>query len=415
LSRFLFIVFGLFSTSFVWWWWADTWLRSVKSCRWWRIAVAAYALLHAGLFVLLIFSRTIAADLSIPSPMIVAVYLWHLLIMPGVLIAVFGRSAYVTLRETARSVWRTVTAQPQAVTAEPAPELANPAAPVVVPTGPTRRQILGAALVVATPPVAEIAAVATAIARLDEFRIRDINIAYRNLPPALDGAVIAHLSDTHLGRFTTRRDVARIVDTTNNLGADAVAFTGDLIDFDLTELPNGLELLRGIKSPVVVCEGNHDLFQDRLAFENGLKQAGFPLLLNESHIVSVRGYPMQFLGLKWGDRFSPRNSMLGDSLYQTMPQVDKSRFAVLLAHHPHAFDAAANSGIKLTLAGHTHGGQVMLTPNLGPGPLMYKYWSGLYRNDAQNAACVVSNGIGNWFPLRINAPAEIVRITLRQA
>ena len=91
-------------------------------------------------------------------------------------------------------------------------------------------------------------------------------------------------------------------------------------------------------------------------------------------------------------------------------------FQILLAHHPHAFDPAAAVGIPLTLAGHTHGGQIMLTDQLGAGPAMYRYWSGLYHKQAahRDAALVVSNGVGNWFPLRINAPAEIVHITLRR-
>jgi predicted MPP superfamily phosphohydrolase len=53
----------------------------------------------------------------------------------------------------------------------------------------------------------------------------------------------------------------------------------------------------------------------------------------------------------------------------------------------------------------------MLTERLGAGPVMFRYWSGLYTR--ANSSLVVSNGAGNWFPLRINAPAEIVRITLR--
>jgi predicted MPP superfamily phosphohydrolase len=87
-------------------------------------------------------------------------------------------------------------------------------------------------------------------------------------------------------------------------------------------------------------------------------------------------------------------------------------FRILLAHHPHAFDPAADMGIPLTLSGHTHGGQIMLTPNWGAGRV-FKYWSGLYEKD--RAKLVVSNGVGNWFPLRIGAPAEIVHLTLRQA
>ena len=53
----------------------------------------------------------------------------------------------------------------------------------------------------------------------------------------------------------------------------------------------------------------------------------------------------------------------------------------------------------------------MLNERLGAGPIMFKYWSGLYTRGAQSL--VVSNGVGNWFPVRAHAPAEMTQITLR--
>ena len=88
-------------------------------------------------------------------------------------------------------------------------------------------------------------------------------------------------------------------------------------------------------------------------------------------------------------------------------------FPILLEHHPHAFDAAAESGIPLTLYGHTHGGQLMLNEQLGFGPAMFRYWSGFYRRGTSQL--IVSNGVGNWFPVRMNAPAEIVHLTLKRS
>lgn len=55
----------------------------------------------------------------------------------------------------------------------------------------------------------------------------------------------------------------------------------------------------------------------------------------------------------------------------------------------------------------------MVTRDLGFGPMLYRYWSGLYRDGER--ALVVSNGTGNWFPLRTRAPAEIIHLTLRRA
>jgi hypothetical protein len=81
---------------------------------------------------------------------------------------------------------------------------------------------------------------------------------------------------------------------------------------------------------------------------------------------------------------------------------------------PHAFDAAAAVGIPVTDSGHTHGGQLMLSETESFGPLLNRYWPGLYRKPAPNgASVVVSHGVGNWFPLRIGAPAEIIHLTLR--
>jgi hypothetical protein len=98
---------------------------------------------------------------------------------------------------------------------------------------------------------------------------------------------------------------------------------------------------------------------------------------------------------------------------QLLKQRQPDAFPILLAHHPHAFDAAAETNLPLTLSGHTHGGQLMWNEREGFGPALFRYWSGLYTRGASQL--IVSNGVGNWFPLRINAPAEIVHITLSRA
>jgi predicted MPP superfamily phosphohydrolase len=136
------------------------------------------------------------------------------------------------------------------------------------------------------------------------------------------------------------------------------------------------------------------------------------LLVDESHIVPIRGHLVELLGLPWNHD----EHRIADSVRRLGRQLAPGAFPILLAHHPHAFDAAAAAGIPLTVSGHTHGGQLMLTDSVGFGPLMYRYWTGLYRKPEHNgAALVVSNGVGNWFPLRTGAPAEIIHLTLRSA
>ncbi len=103
-------------------------------------------------------------------------------------------------------------------------------------------------------------------------------------------------------------------------------------------------------------------------------------------------------------------SVATGALGRLLEEREPGDFTILLAHHPEAFDAAARANIPLTLAGHTHGGQLMLAPRFGFGPWFYRYWSGVYQKGSSQL--VVSNGTGNWFPLRIGAPAEIIHLTL---
>jgi predicted MPP superfamily phosphohydrolase len=134
------------------------------------------------------------------------------------------------------------------------------------------------------------------------------------------------------------------------------------------------------------------------------------MLVNESRLVPIRGQQVQLLGLSW----NRDDELIANSVRQLARQITPGAFPILLAHHPHAFDAAAAEGFPLTVSGHTHGGQLMLTETVGFGPLMYRYWSGLYRkSEHEGASLVVSNGVGNWFPVRIGAPAEIIDLTLR--
>jgi predicted MPP superfamily phosphohydrolase len=187
--------------------------------------------------------------------------------------------------------------------------------------------------------------------------------------------------------------------------------TGDLIDQSISDLPEALDMMARIdpRSGLYLIEGNHDLFQGPEKFAQGVIDRGFNLLRDENALVTAKGHPIELLGIRWHGRNNPIEGHV-DEVFNNR---NSEALPILLAHHPHAFDRAAELSIPLTLAGHTHGGQLMITPEIGPGPMLYKYWSGLYQKPG--ASLVVSNGAGNWFPLRSAAPAEIVHIKLIRA
>jgi uncharacterized protein len=412
-SVFLFILAGIVGGDIAWWWLGDRMARSLRGALWWRLLLG----LFMGGQILLVFwilgGRAVAEYLPSRPPQVLtaAAYLWHLLLLPaawavaatiGVLLSAWRLGRRFSAL-AARAGRRTMPAATPAQTED--------SAAGVVPSSTTRRQFLGA-LTAAAPTLLTGGGLGYSLATLPRFRIRSIDLPLATLPRELDGLRIALVSDLHVGTFTTGPFVKRIVEATNRLDADLVLLPGDLINNSLTDLSDALDAVLKLQSRhgAYLCVGNHDLIDDGSEFVQRAK-ARVELLVNESRTVPVRGQPVQLLGLPW----NLGEDRIERSVRQLARQLSPGTFPILLAHHPHAFDAAADAGIPLTVSGHTHGGQLMLSPGVGFGPLMYRYWSGLYRKPEQGgAALVVSNGAGHWFPLRTNAPAEIIHLTLHR-
>ena len=360
-----------------WWNWSSRQLPRGAS----RVLLAAFAIVPLGVIAL-----RLTVDRG-PALLWAVGYVWLLSALPVTLLLIL---AY----ELCRFVRRPRTVPPQ-----------------TEPDGPplTRRRLLATAAV-AAPPLTTLAAAGMGCANLDVFRVIRRPLGLPGLPPALVGLRIVHVSDTHVGPFTRGAVLTRLVDAVNALDADLVCFTGDLIDHRLRDLPAAAEMLNAMRGRygTFAVEGNHDLFVGSDAFRRGCAAHGIDLLVGDARRLSVRDTPLDVLGLRWAGSTDAGQA----AAFAELPPVRPGAFPVLLAHHPHAFDAARMGGVPLTLAGHTHGGQMMTPGGLGFGPVMYRYWSGPSFDPGTGHAVVVSNGAGRWFPVRINAPAEITLLTL---
>ncbi|HWB58180.1 MAG TPA: metallophosphoesterase [Chthoniobacteraceae bacterium] len=385
--------------------WLVTWLTLRGRRGGWRWASLAAHLFFAtmlGGIIVYMYGREHDWRISamMPAFLTASLYLWHLVVLPLALAGFAIAGAWKFLTMIVRRVRRP-----------------REAATLV---GMTRREFFGRLLALA-PPSLTAALTLVGEVQLHGFRIRRITVPLAELPPELDGMTIANVADIHTGRFTHGAMLGRIADPTNELNADLVLFAGDLINDSLSWLDEGIARLKKIRGPLFACEGNHDLFANPAEFRRRVKASGLKLLVNESATLRIRGVPVQILGLPWAS--DPKElshngtTRLALMTRELLQQRDSAAFPILLAHHPHAWDYA--SGIPLTISGHTHGGQLMLSDDIGFGPEIFRYWSGLYTQrvgqPAQGEALVVSNGTGNWFPLRVNAPAEIVHITLKRA
>lgn len=384
---FLLIVLSIPLLSLAWWGWADWRLRKMGARRIWRIGLAAAVGLLLMGFVWVLVGRKEWVTMPVPATLYAAVLLWGLISLPFVALpSMLAWSVGWIVRRISRR--------------EDAAEKTG---------GWTRRKWLGGAAL-SLPVVGTVLATVAGMPQMKHFRLRELAVTLPDLPEELDGLRIAHLTDTHVGKFTKGEVLDEIVAATNALEADLVLFTGDLIDNTILDLPQAVAMLQRLKPAggVYLIEGNHDLIDDGKKFVSDVQASGLKLLRNQAVTVRVRGAAVQLLGVVW----NRREERIAQDVEAVAGLRHPGAFPILLAHHPHAFDRAAELGIPLTLAGHTHGGQLMVTEEVGAGPAVFRYWSGIYRKNGQSL--VVGNGTGNWFPLRVNAPAEIIHLTLRR-
>ncbi len=235
--------------------------------------------------------------------------------------------------------------------------------------------------------------------------------ALPRLPPVLDGLSIAHFSDLHFTGRLTKDFFAFAVEQINEMQADLVAITGDLVDkVDcLPWIPEVLGRLRSRHGTYCIL-GNHDLrIRDVTRYRATLTQAGLHYLGGGWQELRIHGQTIVLAGneLPW---FRPAADLR--SAPQFGPQGRPLR--ILLAHSPDAIDWARRHDVDLMLAGHTHGGQIRL-PVIGPivSPSYYgvRYASGVFY--VCPTLMHVSRGLSGEQALRINCRPELTKLVLR--
>jgi len=243
--------------------------------------------------------------------------------------------------------------------------------------------------------------------------VREVEVTLPRLPKALDGFTIVQLTDVHVGGQTLHRAfIEEMVATTNSLGADVVAITGDLVDGSVDELRDQVAPLAGLRARqgVYFVTGNHEYYAGVAEWMAHLPTLGVRVLRNERVTVGDGTHTFDLAGI---DDFSARGVPgHGPDLPRAVAGRDAARELVLLAHQPRAIHEAAAHGVGLQLSGHTHGGQIWPW-NLAVR-LQQPYVAGLARH--KQTQLYVSRGTGYWGPpMRLGAPAEITRIKLRSA
>jgi predicted MPP superfamily phosphohydrolase len=249
---------------------------------------------------------------------------------------------------------------------------------------------------------------------------------YRLTPPKWPAGrrvTITVIADLHAGGPNMGlTHIRRIVDTANALGSDVIVLLGDyfathmFITEHIAHPVWAAELAR-LRAPLGTWAiyGNHDWWYDIDGVRDALAGVRIPVLENDAVMLGEGANRFWLAGI--GDQIAYRlggNRFRGvDDLPAALARVSSDDPVVLLVHEPDIFPRVPES-VALTLAGHTHGGQVRLPfvwPMFVPSGYGARYAYGHIVEDGRHM--IVSGGLGTSIvPARLGVPPEIVRIEL---
>lgn len=252
---------------------------------------------------------------------------------------------------------------------------------------------------------------------LDAFWLEPNSLALVEHPLTIEGAGDAHfkglriavVADLHAGAsFIDEDKIRRVVTLTNDAKPDLILLGGDYV---VTHVLFGrhmpiekiVSLLRALSAPLGVYAvlGNHDHWEDGPHIAAVFAAAHIPVLQNSSLVIATPRGPLYLAGI--GDRFTHH-----DDPSRALAAIPAGRRALCFTHSPDVFPELPATCL-LTIASHTHGGQVDL-PLVGrlivPSRYGERYAAGLHREGEKYV--FTSTGIGTSIvTVRFRVPPEI--------
>ncbi|MFW6359264.1 MAG: metallophosphoesterase [Chroococcales cyanobacterium] len=266
-----------------------------------------------------------------------------------------------------------------------------------------------------------------------KLKVERLTVAIANLPASLDGIKLIHLTDLHYdGLRLSDKLLGQAIALSNQENPDLVLLTGDYITDDPTPVNELVRHLKHLESRcgIYASLGNHDIYWANAKTEvtNALTRIGIEVLWNA--IAYPLGPDLPIVGLAdyWSKAFKPESVM--NSLNPNTPRI-------VLSHNPDTAEILQQWRVDLQLAGHTHGGQVVI-PGYGSAALLFrslqnylpkpiqrwipwmqesarimKHWEwALGYHSVGNNRMYVNRGLGTYPPGRLFCPPELTVITL---
>lgn len=264
------------------------------------------------------------------------------------------------------------------------------------------------------------------------FKVRNVQVAFDDLPVAFNGLKIAQISDLHSGSFSSPEFFRAAFDRILELKPDLIFFTGDLVNNASAEAEPFINEFKRLKAKhgVYSILGNHDYgdygpwpsaeakTQNLARLKDIHRESGWQILLNDSAELEIDGEKLAIVGVEnWGaSRHFPKYG----NIDKAVAGVESIPFKILLSHDPSHWEAQIvdhPQKFQLTFSGHTHGFQFGIEiPGFKWSPVQYVYkqWAGLYERSGQKI--YVNRGLGFiGYMGRIGIPPEITLMELKSS
>lgn len=242
------------------------------------------------------------------------------------------------------------------------------------------------------------------------LKVRRMTLRLPNWSRRLDGLRVAVLSDLHAGGPHVDPDrVGHVVARVNRQRPDLIVLLGDYIDPDVAfghalEPDEVAARLADLYAPLGVFAvlGNHDWAHDGDRLRRSLREWGIEVLENDAAQVERDGEVLWIVGLADAGTREPDT----ETPFALVPDAAP---LLVLSHDPGLFPQIPGRA-SLTLAGHTHGGQVnvpLLKRRIAGSP----YAGGPVEEDGRRM--YVSRGVGeSRVPVRAGVPPEVAVLRL---
>ncbi len=247
-------------------------------------------------------------------------------------------------------------------------------------------------------------------------RVYELPLIYDNLPDQLEGFRILHISDMHLGRYFQLDGLEQLLTDAERFGPDMILVTGDICDVD-SLLDDTLSMIGELK-PRHGCWasiGNHEYYHGLDLSRAAHARSDIPLLMNSGQTINVDGVDLYVGGADDpASLWTNADDFLQRTVNETLSGAQSDAFKIIMSHRPRGFVEAARQGVELTLAGHTHAGQIGIGGRSifeTTDPPNY-FWGHYIDGKSQ---LYTSAGVGHWFPFRLGCRAEAPVIVLKGA